>query len=244
MGNPTVDTSNITLCLTIGRRPELLQQTLVSLFKHAYFKHIIAINDFGDRETNDVFKALCPHGQLICLEKQLGHHKAVDYMYSHVKTDYIFHCEDDWHFNQLPDLSKILNTLDIYSDMAGICLRHYNDMYIPSERKHLINYRENFGVKLCTLKNVHPKWYGYSFNPHLVKTSLWQDIAGKFQKFRKERNISVYLRKKNRFMFYLTEGGCHHIGHDHSLVNPKTKQNKFSWLLKLKFKKLSFDNSL
>lgn len=235
-----MDTSKITLCLTIGRRPQLLRQTLESLFKHLNFKHIIAINDFGDIETNNVFKELCPHGKLICLEKQLGHHKAVDYMYSHVQTEYIFHCEDDWHFNQLPDLSSILNTLETYPNMTGICFRHYNDMYIPSEKKHLVSYREAFGVRLCSLRNIHPKWYGYSFNPHIIKTCLLQSIGGKFHKFRKERNISVYLRKKNQFMFYLVEGGCHHIGHDHSLVNPKTKEHRLSWLLK--FKKLPVIN--
>jgi hypothetical protein len=72
---------DVDLCLTIGRRPTLLRQTLESLLPRANFKKIIAINDFRDEETNDVFKELCPNGILLNLDKQLGHHRAVDLMY-------------------------------------------------------------------------------------------------------------------------------------------------------------------
>jgi hypothetical protein len=73
--------NEITLCLTIGRRPILLRETLASLLHRAEFKQIIAINDFRDQETNDVFKELCPTGILINPNQQLGHHCAVDLMY-------------------------------------------------------------------------------------------------------------------------------------------------------------------
>ena len=72
---------NLTLCLTIGRRPELLRQTLQSLLDKVEFADIIAINDFRDEETNQVFRELCPQGTLINLNEQVGHHKAVDTMY-------------------------------------------------------------------------------------------------------------------------------------------------------------------
>lgn len=87
--------NEITLCLTIGMRPELLRQTLQSLLNRLTFSHIIAINDFRDEATNRVFRGLCPQGQLISLKKQLGHHAAVDYMYQQVTTPYVMHCEDD-----------------------------------------------------------------------------------------------------------------------------------------------------
>ena len=88
-----------TLCLTIGRRPELLRQTLESLFDQSpSFAHVIAINDFGDAPTNAVFKAMCPMGELVDLGRQVGHHAAVDAMYQRIQTPYVFHCEDDWLF--------------------------------------------------------------------------------------------------------------------------------------------------
>ncbi len=39
----------VTLCLTIGRRPELLRQTLTSLMGVGHFAKVIAINDFRDQ---------------------------------------------------------------------------------------------------------------------------------------------------------------------------------------------------
>ena len=56
---------DITLCLTIGKRPKELEESLSSLLSFLPFRHIIAINDFGDELTNDVFTKLCPHGTLI-----------------------------------------------------------------------------------------------------------------------------------------------------------------------------------
>lgn len=88
-------TSEITLCLTIGNRPEPLEKTLMSLLPRIEFQHIIAINDFRDTPTNEMFLKMCPQGTLINLPKQVGHHQAVDAMYKLVKTKYVFHCEDD-----------------------------------------------------------------------------------------------------------------------------------------------------
>ena len=120
---------DITLCLTIGRRPELLRQTLESLFSQISFEHIIAINDFRDEETNQVFRELCPTGILLNLAEQVGHHKAVDVMYAQVKTNYIFHCEDDWLFDQPIQIEEYINIKGIplkLIDTAGI--RETNDI--------------------------------------------------------------------------------------------------------------------
>lgn len=51
---------NLTLCLTIGKRPEPLRQTLQSLLGQMSFAKIIAINDFGDEPTNRVFQEFAP----------------------------------------------------------------------------------------------------------------------------------------------------------------------------------------
>ena len=64
-----MNTQNITLCLTIGKRPQELRRTLESILSQINFEHIIAINDFRDEETNQVFRELCPHGTLIIQEK-------------------------------------------------------------------------------------------------------------------------------------------------------------------------------
>ncbi|WP_092746307.1 glycosyltransferase [Acinetobacter boissieri] len=222
-----MDTSNITLCLTIGQRPQLLRQTLESLFKQAQFEHIIAINDFGDEETNAVFKALCPHGQLICLEQRLGHHAAVDYMYSHVKTEYIFHCEDDWHFNSLPNFENTFELLSKQPQASCVSLRHCNDFYFKEEEKQYIQYETILGTHVVRLDVLHKQWHGYTFNPHIANIQLWQSFNKNFAQFKKERHISRKLRAKNKYMLYLADGNCHHIGATQSVSNPP-KERFFS----------------
>ena len=61
----------VTICITMGLRPDVLQQTLESLGPELRKLPIIGINDFGDAETSAVFDRLCPHGQRIDLGKQV-----------------------------------------------------------------------------------------------------------------------------------------------------------------------------
>ncbi|MBF7695945.1 glycosyltransferase [Acinetobacter rathckeae] len=214
-----MDTSNITLCLTIGRRPQLLRQTLESLFKHAQFEHIIAINDFGDEETNVVFKELCPHGKLICLGQQLGHHPAVDHMYKQVNTDYIFHCEDDWYFDDLPDFQQMYQLLSNSSDISNICLRQYTDFPLSPEEKEKIQFSNVLGIDIVRLDPLHAQWHGYTFNPHIAKKQIWQNFDCHFAQFKKERHISRVLRAQGKYTAYLKHGACHHIGEHDSVAN-------------------------
>lgn len=126
-----------TLCLTIGKRPEELTRTLESLLEKIPFRHIIAINDFGDRETDEAFLQHCPNGRLINLGRQLGHHPAVDYMYRHVQTEYIFHCEDDWLFTRTPDLEQAACLLE-NPHISCVVFRAIDDfMHSEAERSRV-----------------------------------------------------------------------------------------------------------
>lgn len=209
---------NLTLCLTIGRRPELLRQTLQSLLDKVEFADIIAINDFRDEETNQVFRELCPQGTLINLNEQLGHHKAVDTMYSHVKTPYIMHCEDDWLFDQPLHIDQYIQLLENDKKASSLCLRKLNDFPHSEEEKEKIQFQETKPAT-AILTNLHEQWYGYTFNPHIVSLQLWKDIGG-FSQFKKERHVSRYLRKKNMHNLFLKENICQHIGGEDSIANP------------------------
>jgi hypothetical protein len=214
-----VKACNLTLCLTIGRRPELLRQTLQSLLDKVEFADIIAINDFRDEETNQVFRELCPQGTLINLNEQVGHHKAVDIMYSQVKTQYIFHCEDDWFFDQPLYIDQYIQLLENDEKATALCLRKLNDFPHSLEEKEKIQFQETQPIATAILTNLHEQWYGYTFNPHITSLQLWKDIGG-FSQFKKERHVSRYLRKKNMHNLFLKENICQHIGGEDSIANP------------------------
>lgn len=222
---------NITLCLTIGKRPNELRQTLTSLLDKVAFTHIIAINDFGDEQTNAVFCDLCPQGELICLGYNMGHHKACDYMYAKIKTPYVFHCEDDWLFDSAPNIEQIIALLDSMPHISAVTLRNIDDMGLSPEEMKLVRYVSTSFIDIAYFSDIHKQWYGYSFNPHIARLDTWQSL-GSFTKFKKERHISRTLRQQNKDMVFLAHGNCRHIGWENSLSNPPKK----TWLSKIKAK--------
>ena len=225
-----MNTENITLCLTIGKRPEELRKTLESIVSQIRFEHIIAINDFRDEETSQVFRELCPHGILIVQTEQVGHHRAVDLMYSQVKTPYIFHCEDDWFFDQPLELDKYIELLNNDSNANIVCLRKVSNFILTEDQQTQVKYYETNPLATARLDYTHAKWHGYTFNPHIARIETWKKTGG-FYKFKKERDVSIFFRSQGKYNLFLKEGVCHHIG-ENSVSYPQIQ----SFISKLKSK--------
>ena len=220
-------TSDITLCITMGRRPELLKQTLESLFQFYTFENVIAVNDFGDEATSQVFKEICPHGQLLHLEQQQGHHQAVDLMYAHVTTPYVFHCEDDWLFTSAPNLDVARVLLEL-TYVSTFCFRQLNLADYEPREQQKIQLSEYQGIPFYHLEQLDSQWHGYGFNPHLAKLSLWQSCGG-FSQFKKERHISRYLRAQGKHVVMEYPGSCEHIGNGLSVSHANHIQRFSRW---------------
>lgn len=212
---------DITLCLTIGNRPVELDKTLASLLQVATFSHIIAINDFGDKESNEVFYRHCPHGILINLGKHVGHHAAVDAMYQRVSTTYIFHCEDDWLFTNKPLFEEAKILLEA-QNISQVCFRKIEDFPFYEEQKTILDLSTYQEISYHRIDFLHAQWFGFTFNPSLFKRVLWQE-AGSFSSFNKERHISKWQRKKRHFVAYIYPGSCHHIGDNFSVAHSNKK---------------------
>ena len=141
---------DITMCLTIGGRPEVLERTLHSILPQASFAQIIAVNDYRDAASSAVFQRLCPTGLLIVPETQMGHHPIVDRMYSQVQTPYIFHGEDDWFFEQGLDLNRARTLLnaDAAVMLSALIKR-------ASMAQALVAF---FSTFCCTTPTSEPSW--------------------------------------------------------------------------------------
>ena len=211
---------SVALCLTIGRRPILLRQTLESLLPIATFQQIIAVNDFGDAESNEVFKELCPSGILINLGVHMGHHRAVDAMYSKVETPFILHCEDDWLFVSKLELDDAIRLLQSTPTIGSVCLRKVSDFSFTENEAKMTVFHEKSGVKYRRLDGMHDQWHGFTFNPHIISIDEWKKI-GPYSNFKKERHISRKFRGFGKYVAYLEAGSCIHIGQEESISNPK-----------------------
>lgn len=210
----------VTICMTMGKRPDHLRRTIESLGDIFQSLPVIAINDFGDDETSSVFRKLSPNGTLINLGGQVGHHPAVDAMYEQVKTPFIFHMEDDWGFFRQNFIEDALSLLEADPQISSVCFREISDFPLSDADRSQIARDEREGIQFNRLDGLHEEWHAYTFNPHLARKSLWEDI-GKFSQFKKERHISRKLRAQGRYTAFLEPGACAHIGNDISVANNK-----------------------
>ena len=105
----------VTFVLTSCKRFDLLEQTLRSFLKYNTYpieeniviedgpeieKLTLILNKFSDIK----FKALFNN-------PQLGQLRSIERAYSHVITEFIFHCEDDWLFYKSGFIEKSLLVL-------------------------------------------------------------------------------------------------------------------------------------
>jgi glycosyltransferase involved in cell wall biosynthesis len=214
--------TDITLCITMGRRPELLRRTLESLNQWCTFEKVIAINDFRDDATNQVFLEVFPNSELISLTEQLGHHGAVDYMYAKVETPYVFHCEDDWLFDAPFNFEAMKDLLSTNKSVSQICFRKMSDFSADDVDPEKVVEVVSPQMSYLRLDHLHKQWHGYTFNPHLVSRQLWAELGG-FGSFKKERHISRAVRAQGRYVAYLNPGNCSHLGDAQSVSLHVTK---------------------
>lgn len=226
---------SVTLCLTIGNRPEQLRQTLTSLLARASFDDVIAVNDFRDEPTNAAFRELCPGGQLVLMDEQVGHHRAVDAMYERIRTPYVFHCEDDWWFDAPCDLDAAEALLQ-HPQASIVCFRKVTDALFDKPRHFKAKPFVHQGQKGLRLDHLNKHWHAFTFNPHLARLDLWKQL-GNFSRFASEKEISQTLRAQGRYVVYADPGACHHIGDGVSVsgTNKKSMSKRVKAWLRTKF---------
>jgi len=198
---------DVTLCMTMGLRPRHLRQTLESLLSYNSFAAIIGVNDFRDRATSRVFKSLCPDATLLVPKRQIGHHRAVDWMYEHVRTPYVMHCEDDWLFDPEIQLGEACSFLDNLPNVSVVSLRKREDLTGRRCQTGIENI--SVGQLSCWIQpvTVDPEWGSFTFNPSLLKKELWQQ-HGPYARFAREVDISQYFKLQNMAVALLSSGAC------------------------------------
>lgn len=216
--------SDVTLCITMGGRPDLLEKSLLSIDKYYQFPHVVAINDFLDQRCDEVFLKIFPQGTLISDGVKRGHHGAIDRLYEEVVTPYVFHTEDDWVFHTSINFEKIKDFLNKNNEITSYCFRDAYSFLKEEEIKKIKKNNSN-GVEYLNLSKVHEEWYFYTFNPHLIAKS-YIDQVGKFVNFKKERHISRFFKKNGKYVAYASPGVCEHIGEGVSVANPNANKKK------------------
>jgi hypothetical protein len=222
----------VTVVITTCDRSFLLEKTLDSFIKHNTYpiEEFIIIEDSGKKGVNDfVLSEKYKHQKfnLIYNETNLGQVPSIDVAYSKVKTDYIFHCEEDWEFLKPGFIERSMEILEKDETIFTVWLRPHNHT-----SGHPINYSQLYDgyYKMSTnythyFRGVLHSWCGFTLNPGLRRTSDCMRFHPYNEKVEKDpllHHVGEYMiNKKYADHGYCaaitteTNGYCTHIGEDY-----------------------------
>lgn len=167
--------SSITLVITSCGRLDLLEATLRSFYSINSFPiaETLIIDDSGKPLNFDPIKKIIKNQhQIIQNNTNLGQIKSIDKVYSQVKSEFIFHCEDDWEFYQPGFIEKSLEILSKDEKIFTVWLRPHHEKKIKKsidfDTKHVLNKKDFY--YLIAKHSGKPWQNGFTLNPGLRRT--------------------------------------------------------------------------
>ena len=150
----------------------------------------------------------------------IGQILSIDRLYSHVETDWIFHCEDDWEFSGEGFIAKSFVLLKQFANFSMVGLRDEKDFRKPFCPEVF----ESSGVCYRIPDKSHP---GMSFNPGLRRMFDYR-IVGSYADLAvrsRESIVAALYESLGYSIAYLCEPATHHIGKDaHASDQTRPKQ--------------------
>ena len=62
---------------------------------------------------------------------------SIDRLYATLTTPWVLHLEDDWRFSRSLDLDRVIDFLNVHTDVSVVCIAHgvYNPKYSSKSGK-------------------------------------------------------------------------------------------------------------
>lgn len=208
----------VTFFLTACDRPDLLKRTLESFIKFNTYplKEVIIIEDSGKTGINDfayeIFKDIPL--KIIYNEQNLGMIQSTLKGIKEIKTDLVFHCEDDWCFTNTGFIEASLHILEKDPMITSVSLLNYKkNKDLIAERKDEYYYAK-----------INNKVGGYTSNPSLRYLKIYEP----YNNFQTEGDISMYyINKGMRIAFTMNSNGyVGHTGNRRSMYRKNSDNNK------------------
>lgn len=205
---------NVTMVLTSCNRLDLLEKTINSIPKKTLDKipEKILIDDSANQECFSRLKKENKTGYLVgwsilLNEKKLGQAASIDKAYSKVKTDYVFHCEDDWIFTGDDFIDRSLPILEKYNNVLQVTFRNGEP---HQSGEDIYEYGTNSAFRVWI-----PGWNGYpgfTYNPNIFRFSAYnkiKPISGKSEKEVGYQYVNMGLHTvvlEKRFVDHIGDG--------------------------------------
>jgi hypothetical protein len=160
----------VTAVVTSCGRLDLLERTLDSFLNYNTFgaTRIIVVED-GQMLPSSIISRYTDRDVLwLYTSERVGQIVAIDYAYSFVKTEYIFHLEDDWEFYASGFIEKSIALLGEHERWLQVYIRAGDDLNgHPLRSLHSLK-----GLKYQEVEFGYINlWHGFSFAPGLRRTS-------------------------------------------------------------------------
>ena len=226
------ESSNVTLVITSCNRFKLLRETLDSFEKNNTYpiKEVIIIEDSGYEEIKNIIpNSWLDHTKILINKVNLGQIKSIDLAYSHVKTDYIFHCEDDWFFYRKGFIEDSLQILEADQSVLTVWLRDIEKDVIKHYQYHSVSNKNNINsIEFYTLESTSSQWRGFTFNPTLKRMEDYKKVSTYMRPYMKAIEVESFLSQFYELMGMRTAIlGCSavkHIGWDEHITTEEERQ--------------------
>lgn len=226
--------AQITICITSCGRWDLLERTLKSLIRNWEAESPTDFFVFEDQNlTHEACQLFQESLSRLIIELnpnwpevqvfygRAGQIRAIDTLYAHLQTPYIFHCEDDWEFFKPGFIKPSIAILEENPKIMQVWIRGQND-----RNGHPVigqRHKTKSGYDYQILKTGYRRdWHGFSFNPGLRRVSDYENLfPNGYQEFAKfdpnnplksEITIGEIYMKAGFRAATLTTGHVKHIG--------------------------------
>ena len=163
------------------RRLELLKRTVDAFIEHNGYplEEIIIVNDSGDKNIHSQLENLYPDFTLVLNEENVGLMKSIDFGYAHVKTEYLFHCEDDWMVTKGGFIEKSLAIMTDQYFIEEVWLKDYNNHPMDDTiyTANGIKYRLASENVNCSIDGYDEGWHGFATACGLKRKSDYLRVA-------------------------------------------------------------------
>jgi hypothetical protein len=157
-------------------RLDLLARTIQSFMAYNTYpmKEIIIVNDSGQRAIHEQLKKSYREFTLVLNVENVGLMKSIDQGYAHIKTEYFYHCEDDWCCNGRGGfIEKSLAIMQKLPEIEEVWLADYNEHPLHEE------IREVKGVQFRVAQDHQfgGIWHGFTTACGLKRMSDYRRVG-------------------------------------------------------------------
>ncbi len=163
------------------RRIGLLRRTIDAFIDHNNYpiSEIIIVNDSADEDIHLQLKESYPDFTLVLNKENVGLMKSIDLGYAHIKTEYFFHCEDDWMVTRGEFIEKSLAIMRQRAEIEEVWLKDYNNH--PMDKDVFVAYGVPFRLASENIfkgfEGYDNGWHGFATACGLKRLSDYKKVA-------------------------------------------------------------------